>query len=512
MENSNERKSRRSLPAWAVLTIITLVAAMCLGGTYQMTKDTIAQRTAEEAEATRKALLPDAAAFEEAEASSLDSFYVGKTKEQDDVGYVGVSTVQGFGGEVEVTVGTDADGKITGVRVGGPNFSETAGLGAKTKEPAFYEQFTGKTYPVKLTKDGGEIDAVTSATVTSSAVVRAVNDTVKAMSETAGFHIEEPVSAIEELGNGSYGISGQGVTGAFPIVVNLDGAGAVQSVEVKDSESAMDGSYLSKVQGDPAFLGQFTGKTSVDSSQFDTVSGATVSSNSIIDSVGNVLLYVNDPEAYAAQQTSVPAATPEKTEVSGSNGEYTVSAKGLTGTFDVNVALDGSGAVNAVALGEASSDMDAEYLAKVKGSDTFLAQFVGKSGEIAESDIDTVSGATISSKAVLDAVNTALASAGSSVPVDGTTVTANGLTGTFDVTVALDGSGAVSGVTLGEASSEMDAEYLVKVKGSEPFLAQFVGKSGEIAESGIDTVSGATISSKAVLGAVNTVLASAAPA
>ena len=37
MENSNERKSRRSLPAWAVLTIITLVAAMCLGGTYQVT-------------------------------------------------------------------------------------------------------------------------------------------------------------------------------------------------------------------------------------------------------------------------------------------------------------------------------------------------------------------------------------------------------------------------------------------------------------------------------------------
>ena len=514
MENTNDRKSKRSLPAWAVLTIITLVAAVCLGGTYQMTKDTIARRTAEEAEATRKALLPDAAAFEEAEAASLDSFYVGKTEGRN-VGYVGVSTVQGFGGEVEVTVGTDADGKITGVRVGGPNFSETAGLGAKTKEPAFYEQFTGKTYPVNLKKDGGEIDAVTSATVTSSAVVRAVNKTIENMSETAGFHIDKPVSAIEELGNGSYGISGQGVTGAFPIVVNLDGAGAVQSVEVKDSESAMDGSYLSKVQGDPAFLGQFTGKTSVDASGFDTVSGATVSSNSIIESVGNVLLYVNDPAAYAAKQTSAPAAEPEKAEVSGSNGEFTVAAKGQTGTFDVTVTLDESGAVKSVTLGEASTNEDKYFLGSVKASDTFLAQFVGKSGRIDESEIDTVSGATVSSRGVLDAVNTVFASAAPAAPAaaaEGVTVTAKGQTGTFDVTVTLDESGAVKSVTLGEASTNEDKYFLGSVKASDTFLAQFVGKSGRIDESEIDTVSGATVSSRGVLDAVNTVLSSAAPA
>ena len=43
--------SKKPLPAWAVLMIITLVAALCLGATYEITKDTIAQRTAAEAEA-----------------------------------------------------------------------------------------------------------------------------------------------------------------------------------------------------------------------------------------------------------------------------------------------------------------------------------------------------------------------------------------------------------------------------------------------------------------------------
>lgn len=52
-------------------------------------------------------------------------------------------------------VGIDADGTITGLRVTG--HSETAGLGAKATDPSFYEQFTGKSGSVSVTKDGGEI-------------------------------------------------------------------------------------------------------------------------------------------------------------------------------------------------------------------------------------------------------------------------------------------------------------------------------------------------------------------
>lgn len=66
-------------------------------------------------------------------------------------------------------VGIDADGTITGLRVTG--HSETAGLGAKATDPSFYEQFTGKSGSVSVTKDGGEIVPITSATITSRAFV-----------------------------------------------------------------------------------------------------------------------------------------------------------------------------------------------------------------------------------------------------------------------------------------------------------------------------------------------------
>lgn len=73
-------------------------------------------------------------------------------------------TVKGYGGEIEIVVGVDNDGVITGINVGGANFSETAGLGAKTKEPAFTEQFKGLSAPLTLK---GNVDSVSGASVSS---------------------------------------------------------------------------------------------------------------------------------------------------------------------------------------------------------------------------------------------------------------------------------------------------------------------------------------------------------
>ena len=81
-------------------------------------------------------------------------------------------TVKGYGGEIEIVVGVDNDGVITGINVGGANFSETAGLGAKTKEPAFTEQFKGLSAPLTLK---GNVDSVSGASVSSGAIVNGVN-------------------------------------------------------------------------------------------------------------------------------------------------------------------------------------------------------------------------------------------------------------------------------------------------------------------------------------------------
>ena len=80
---------------------------------------------------------------------------------------------QGFGGEVAVKIGLDAEGKIAAIEIGDESFNETRALGGKAQEPEFYEQFIGQTGPFTL---GENIDAITGATMTSQAVVDAVNE------------------------------------------------------------------------------------------------------------------------------------------------------------------------------------------------------------------------------------------------------------------------------------------------------------------------------------------------
>ncbi|MBQ9197142.1 MAG: RnfABCDGE type electron transport complex subunit G [Clostridia bacterium] len=509
----------KKLPAWIVLTVISLVAALALGATYNGTKDRIAAQEAEKAVAVRQELLPQAADFEQIAAEGETEVFKGVDADGSAVGYVSVGTVTGFGGPVEVTVGMDGEGTLSGVRVGGSNFSETAGLGAKSKEPAFYEQFAGKTYPVDLSKNGGEIDAITAATITSSAVIRGVNETAKYIADVAGIKLKEPVVAIEELGDNRYGTTAQGVSGPFPVVVTVDDGGAVVAVEVLDTESANDISYLSRVQGNADYLNQFVGQTAVEAGALDTVSGATVSSSSVNSAVSKVLLFVNDPAAYAAQaaaEADVPdVAIPEGADT------FTAQGKGLTGTFDVTISVDENAAVTGIEVGDPSTADDAPFLGQVKDNARFLAQFIGTAGNVAEADIDLVTGATISSKGVISAVNAAwnesqgiveepAPTEAPAAPAEeaGNTVKASGLTGTFPVTVELNEDGTVKAVTLGDSDSDMDKDFLAKL--DDAFLAQFAGKALPVS---VDAVAGATISSKAVIDAVNSFAAeTAAPA
>ena len=507
----------KKLPAWIVLTVISLVAALALGATYNGTKDRIAAQEAEKAVAVRQELLPQAADFEQIAAEGETEVFKGLDEAGNAVGYVSVGTVTGFGGPVEVTVGMDGEGTLSGVRVGGSNFSETAGLGAKSKEPAFYEQFAGKTYPVDLSKNGGEIDAITAATITSSAVVRGVNETAKYIAEVADIKLKEPVVAIEELGDNRYGTTAQGVSGPFPVVVNVDENGAVTSVEVQDTESANDISFLSRVQGSADYLNQFVGKTAVEAGELDTVAGATVSSSSVNSAVSKVLLFVNDPAAYAAQaaaEADVPdVSIPEGAET------FTAQGSGLTGTFDVTISVDENAAVTGIEVGEASSEMDAPFLGQVKDNARFLAQFIGTAGSVAADSIDTVAGATVSSNGVIDAVNKAWnlsqgiveeepvpAEEPAAPAAEGNTVQASGLTGKFDVTVELNEDGTVKAVTLGDSDSEMDKTFLA-LANTEEFLGQFAGKSLPVS---VDAVAGATVSSQAIIDAVNSFASEAA--
>jgi electron transport complex protein RnfG len=80
---------------------------------------------------------------------------------------------QGYGGLIPITVGLDLEEKITGIRIASAaeGLKETPGLGVKITEPDFTQQFIGKSgSQINIVRDGGEIDAITAATISSRAV------------------------------------------------------------------------------------------------------------------------------------------------------------------------------------------------------------------------------------------------------------------------------------------------------------------------------------------------------
>ena len=149
-----------------VLLLISAVAAGLLGVVSEVTAAPIAAQKEKTLNEGMQAVMPDASSFEELNVDltgTITAVYKG-----DNGGFVVTTAPGGFGGAVNTMVGIDADGVITGLRVTG--HSETAGLGAKSTEPAFYEQFTGVSGTVSVTKDGGQIVPITSSTITSRAV------------------------------------------------------------------------------------------------------------------------------------------------------------------------------------------------------------------------------------------------------------------------------------------------------------------------------------------------------
>ena len=170
---------KKRLPAWLVLCVITLVAGLLLGITNELTKGKIAQQSADAANAARYRVLSEATMLEQMpleEASGLDNCYAGYDGAGALIGYAAQVTVQGYVGPIEIILGMDAGGNILGVSVGGSGFAETSGLGAKTRDAAFTDQFKGLTVvPGKEIALHEDVDAVSGATISSTAVVDGVN-------------------------------------------------------------------------------------------------------------------------------------------------------------------------------------------------------------------------------------------------------------------------------------------------------------------------------------------------
>ena len=155
------------------LLLITAVVAALLAGVNSITKPEIEKLTAQKTQAAIEAVLPGGGEVVEFPATALVSkVYASET------GYAVEVTPGGFDNTITMMVGVDKEGNVLGIDI--ISHTETAGLGAvaDAATPAgvsFREQFVGKSGSVSVTKDGGEIEAITGATITSRAVCVGVN-------------------------------------------------------------------------------------------------------------------------------------------------------------------------------------------------------------------------------------------------------------------------------------------------------------------------------------------------
>ena len=185
----------------AILTAICLVITLALAGTNMLTKDVIAAPAQAAKEETCRAVVPaDGYVYLSDEYEGFDDCDAYLAVSDGIVTGAAITTSsKGYGGAVQVMTGIDQTGRVAGVSI--LDHSETAGLGANAEKPKFLDQFiTGsdelqpESYAV--TKDGGQVDAVTAATRTSRAVSNAVNEAlgVYARLQSAGI-IGSPVGA-----------------------------------------------------------------------------------------------------------------------------------------------------------------------------------------------------------------------------------------------------------------------------------------------------------------------------
>lgn len=151
------------------LLIITAVVAGLLGLVNYLTEDKIDTLTRQKAENAMQEVLP----AQNYEPMETNTDGITEAYRADGLGYVVRVSANGFGGAIDMMVGIGADGKVCGVSI--ISHSETASLVANCVREDFRAQFVGAEDALAVHKDGGTIDALTGATVTSRAVTSGVN-------------------------------------------------------------------------------------------------------------------------------------------------------------------------------------------------------------------------------------------------------------------------------------------------------------------------------------------------
>ena len=152
------------------ITIVVFVSVGLVTWTDSITKDKIEEQKEQEIQSMLKEMFPSMSEY-----TFEDDIYT-IYSDGAGVGYAFLAVGKGYGGDIDILIGLEDETTIKGITI--ISQSETPGLGSRIAESSFAIKFAGLNIrDVALKQDGGEIDGITGATISSGAVVDAVRTT-----------------------------------------------------------------------------------------------------------------------------------------------------------------------------------------------------------------------------------------------------------------------------------------------------------------------------------------------
>ncbi|MBE5802766.1 MAG: FMN-binding protein [Clostridiales bacterium] len=297
-------ENKKKWAGWIVLTVIAATAAVALAFTNQVTEEPIAQQNMASVQGALKELFPEAQAsdFEAITLEDSDELMAAYTVHSGNqtLGYAAQVASQGYAGPIEIVVGMEPDFVLRGISVGGSDFKETEGLGSKAREPEFTDQFKGKQPPVTV---GDNIDAISGATITSTAVTEGVNQAVDSLKAHLGEGNGVPEQGMPETPGPLTGIAQAdrtvnasviGYGGPVLVRLTLDDQGAIADLQI-GGPRMMETPGLGARVTEQSFIQQFIGKTPpLEEGDIELLSGATVSSKAAVEAVNAAAAFLDE--------------------------------------------------------------------------------------------------------------------------------------------------------------------------------------------------------------------------
>ena len=189
-----------------VLIIITLIAGLCLGGVYELTKEPIAHQKELAVTESCKAVFPDEEGFTpvtnfvlsdttvseglalqlKQNGVTVGNIYTAMAADGTVAGYaIEMTSAEGYGGDIRIMCGITSEGVLRGISI--LEIGETAGLGMRAESVIVPQIHNLDVAEITYTKTGktstDEIDAISGATITTRAFVNMINGALEVCNE-----------------------------------------------------------------------------------------------------------------------------------------------------------------------------------------------------------------------------------------------------------------------------------------------------------------------------------------